>query len=71
MATKPKISVMVTALGKVDDRGTVRQSLHMFTFDSEEQLDEWLAMSPVQQEVFDGGPDVHVELPRTNTRRKE
>lgn len=71
MAYRRPLNVMVTAIGAVDDKGKVRQSLHMFNFESEEQLDEWLALAPVKQIQFGDGPDVHVELPRTNRRNED
>ena len=63
------INVMVTAHGVVGDH--VRTSLHMFDFETEEQLEEWFAKAPVKQKKLDDGPDIHVEIPTMNKRRKE
>lgn len=63
------LSVMVTANGLTANNAT-RVSLHMFEFESEEQFDAWLATAPVKEQKFDG-PDIHVEIPKMNSRRKD
>lgn len=63
------LNVMVTVNG-VTENGVVRTSLHMYKIESEAQLDAWLDSAPVKQEKFEG-PQIHVEIPRPNTRRKE
>lgn len=62
---KRSLRVMVSVSGIIDDENTVRSSLHTFEFADEQELDEWLALAPNKKpELFEGMPDIHVEIPR-------
>lgn len=56
---------MVSVVGVINDEGTLRKSLHTFRFESEEELDMWLSYAPHKKpQLFEGMPDIHVEIPR-------
>lgn len=59
------ITAMVSVVGVIDEEGTVRKSLHVFHFDSEQQLNDWLLQAPQKKPpLFEGMPDTHVEIPK-------
>lgn len=61
------LRVMVSVNGIIDDENTVRTSFHAFEFSDEQELNEWLALAPNKKpELFEGMPDIHVEIPGTN-----
>lgn len=62
---KSPLRVMVSVTGVINDEGTTRASLHVFQFSNEQELEEWLALAPNKKpELFEGMPDIHVEIPK-------